>query len=307
MASGDGLRRATTTDQHLRVSKRPSSTGNRRPRGGGAASGPFLRTVHRRIGEDEGRFPFTVPAIRTLDALDVATPVTFFVGENGSGKSTLLEGIAAAARLPAVGSEDVDTDATLAAQRTLANALRLVWSRRAQRGFFLRAEDFFGFTKRLATMRAELLARLAEIEEEYADRSDYAKGLASGPVRASLGELESRYGVDLDANSHGQSFLRLFQSRFVAGGLYLLDEPEAPLSPQSQLGLIAMMGEMVAQDAQFIIATHSPILLSFPGAKIVSFDEAPVAEVRYEELESVRLVKEFLAEPGRYLRGILGE
>jgi predicted ATPase len=91
----------------------------------------------------------------------------------------------------------------------------------------------------------------------------------------------------------------------VPGGLYLLDEPEAPLSPQSQLGLMAMIGDMVAEDAQFLIATHSPILLAYPGARIVSFDETPVKAVAYEDLESVRLVKEFLEAPERYLRGII--
>ena len=264
--------------------------------------GSFLRTVQRRAAADGERFPFTVPAIRSLEALDVSAPVTFFVGENGSGKSTLLEAIAAAAGLPAVGSDDVARDDTLAGQRLLGDALRLVWNRRARRGFFLRAEDFFGYTKRLAVMRAELLARLDEIEVEYADRSSYAKGLAAGPVRGSLDALESRYGVNLDANSHGQSFLRLFQSRFVPGGLYLLDEPEAPLSPQSQLGLMVMIAEMVAQDAQFIVATHSPLLMAYPGASILSFDQEPVERVRYDELESVRLVRDFLVDPERYVR-----
>jgi predicted ATPase len=121
-------------------------------------------------------------------------------------------------------------------------------------------------------------------------------------MRASLAALESRYGVDLDANSHGQSFLKLFQSRFVPEGLYLLDEPEAPLSPQSQLGLLAMMADMVAQDAQFIVATHSPILMAYPGAAILSFDQEPVERVRYEDLDSVRLVRDFLVDPERYVR-----
>ena len=274
--------------------KRSVSTQNTRSGSGPLGKGPFLRSVRRRGGGDEGRFPFSVPAIRSLVALDLAAPVSFFVGENGSGKSTVLEAIAAAARLPAVGSDDVQADGTLAAQRELGDALQLVWSRRTKRGFFLRAEDFFGFTK-----------RLAEIELEYAERSAYAKGLASGPVRASLGALETRYGVDLDANSHGQSFLHLFRSRFVPGGLYLLDEPEAPLSPQSQLGLMAMIADMVAEDAQFVIATHSPLLLAYPGARIVSFDEVPVRSVEYSDLESVKLVREFLAAPERYLRGIV--
>ena len=269
-----------------------------------AAGPPFLREVRRRGDEEAGAFPFTVPAIRTLETLSLPGPVTFFVGENGSGKSTLLEAIAAAARLPAVGSADLDADATLGAQRSLGDALRLVWSRRTSRGFFLRAEDFFGFAKRLSQMRSELLLRLEELESEYADRSDWAKGLAMGPVHTSLAELERRYGVDLDANSHGQSFLRLFQSRLVPGGLYLLDEPEAPLSPQSQLGLMAMIADMVAQDAQFIIATHSPILMAYPGATIVSFDEVPVSVVEYGSLESVRLVREFLLAPERFVSRI---
>jgi predicted ATPase len=110
--------------------------------------------------------------------------------------------------------------------------------------------------------------------------------------------------VDLDANSHGQSFLRLFQARFVPGGLYLLDEPEAPLSPQSQLALMALMQDMIAQDAQFIVATHSPILLAYPGARIYSFDSVPVSKVRYEELEHVRLTRDFLNAPERFLRAL---
>ena len=263
--------------------------------------GLFLREVVRGKG-DADRFPFSVPAIRALDRLPFPTAVTYFVGENGSGKSTLLEAIAAAARLPAIGSTDLSGDATLDAQRELAAVLTLVWNRRTTRGFFLRAEDFFGFAKRVSAMRAELLQRIADLEMEYADRSAWAKGLAMGPARSSLADMERRYGIDLDANSHGQSFLKLFQSRFVPGGLYLLDEPEAPLSPQSQLAFMLMMQDMIAQDAQFIIATHSPILLAYPGATIYSFDVVPPAVVPYEELEHVVLTRDFLNAPERYLR-----
>lgn len=265
-----------------------------------------LASVTRRAGEDTA-FPFTVPAIRTLNALPLERPVTFFVGENGSGKSTLLEGIAAAAKLPAVGSADLPRDESLASQRRLGKSLRLSWDKKATRGFFLRAEDFFGFTKRLARERAELLTQMRETSEQYREqnRSRYAEGLAQGPLRASLAAMEHRYGVDLDANSHGQSFLKLFQSRFVPGGLYLLDEPEAPLSPQSQLALLAMIGDMVAQEAQFIIATHSPMLLAFPDAQIYSFDSIPVCPVTYEELDHVRITRDFLNAPDRYLSQVL--
>jgi predicted ATPase len=293
------------TGQHCSMPRRRSSLENTRPAGQAhGAAAPFLREIVRRGDGDAAGFPFSVPAIQTLGTLSLDSAVTFFVGENGSGKSTLLEAIAAAARLPAVGSADLDADVTLDAQRVLGGALRLVWSRRTSRGFFLRAEDFFGFSKRIAVMRLELQQRIAELEVEYADRSEFAMGLAMGPARTSLGELERRYGVDLDANSHGQSFLRLFQARFVPGGLYLLDEPEAPLSPQSQLALMAMMGDMIAQDAQFVVATHSPILLAYPGARIYSFDTLPVAAVEYGELEHVRLTRDFLNAPERYLRAL---
>ena len=265
----------------------------------------FLREIRVRPGDrDANRFPFSVPTIRTLDVLCVDSPVTFFVGENGSGKSTLLEAIAMAARLPAVGSADLPKDESLGAQLFLSDALKLIWSRHTARGFFLRAEDFFGFTKRVSAMRSEFQAQLSEIERNYVDRSAHAKALATLPVRRSLAELEQMYGVDLDANSHGQSFLKLFSSRFVPAGLYLLDEPEAPLSPQSQLALLVMMQDMIAQQAQFIIATHSPMLLAFPGARIYSFDSAPVAEVPFEELDHVVLMREFLNGPERYIRAL---
>ena len=270
-------------------------------------SSVHLRSIKRRRADDNS-FPFNVPAIRTLDELALDTPVTFFVGENGSGKSTLLEGIAAAVRLPAIGSVDVQRDETLAAQQRFGKALRLSWTKKATRGFFLRAEDFFGFTKQLAQQRVELQQHAAEITKQYAAerRSTYATGLALGPLLGSLADMERRYGVDLDANSHGQSFLKLFQSRFVPGGLYLLDEPEAPLSPQSQLALLAMMAEMIGKDAQFVIATHSPILLAFPNARIYNFDATPIQAVAYEELDHVRITRDFLTAPGRYLNRILG-
>ncbi len=264
-----------------------------------------LDAVSLKRAPGELGFPFDIPAVRSLSTLAFREPVTFFVGENGSGKSTLLEAIAVAADLPVVGSEGAREDQTLHAQRRLARLLRLVWRRRTHKGFFLRAEDFFGFAKRLSRMRSELQERVREVETELADASPYARGLAQGPARSSLADMERRYGVDLDANSHGESFLKLFGSRLVPDGLYLLDEPEAPLSPQSQLALIAMIADMVASEAQFIIATHSPILLAFPGAAIYTFDRTPVEPVEYGDIEHVNLTREFLNDPERYLRKLL--
>lgn len=232
----------------------------------------------------------------------MTAPVTFFVGENGSGKSTLLEGVAAAARMITVGASPVDRDETLRDQARLGRHLKLVWSRPTRKGFFLRAEDFFGFARRISQLRAEMHARLADVEREYADASDYVRNLAAGPARASIAELQRRYGVSLDARSHGESFLTLFLSRLVPGGLYLLDEPEAPLSPQNQLALIALLRQAVAEGSQFIIATHSPIVLGLPDASILSFDETPPLPVAYEELDHVLLTRDFLNHRERFLR-----
>jgi predicted ATPase len=262
-----------------------------------------IRSLARKPGKGpaDDRFPFTVPAIRSLAELDLSAPVTFFVGENGSGKSTMLEGIAAAAALPTVGASEIADDETLAAQRRLAASFKLVWEARTHRGFFLRAEDFFGFARRIAQMRAELNQRLKDVDEDYKNASAWARGLASGPAAGSLAELTKRYGVDLDARSHGEGFLKLFEARLAPNGVYLLDEPEAALSPQNQLVLLALFKEMVAQDCQFIVATHSPMLLAYTGARIYNFDTDPITEVQWEDLEHVSLTRAFLENPRRFL------
>ena len=253
------------------------------------------------------RFPFSVPSIKGLDSLAFPSPVTVFVGENGSGKSTLLEALALATKLPTVGLVESNRDPTLEAQRALAKTLTLVWHARSHRGFFLRAEDFFGFTHRLASLQDEMRARIQEVQDGYEGATEHTKGLAAGPAAASLAEIRQRYGANLDANSHGESFLKLFESRLVPGGLFLLDEPEAALSPQSQLALLAMMNDQVAQGGQFVLATHSPILMAIPGATIYDFDQSPLVETPFDELASVGLLRSFLEAPNRFLRHLWTE
>ena len=249
-------------------------------------------------------FPFIVPAIASLDRLDLDAPVTILVGENGTGKSTFIESLAIATQLPAVGSARPSDDPTLEPQRRLAKRFRLTWRRRTHRGFFLRAEDFFGFQKQLGVARAEHEAELARIDVDLAESSEYARRLAKGPHHASIDAMESRYGANPDARSHGEAFLNLFAERLAPAGLYLLDEPEAALSAQSQLGFLAMIRDAIQSGSQFIIATHSPILMAIPGARILSFDNPPVREVSYDDLASVALVRDFLMAPERYLRMI---
>ena len=245
-------------------------------------------------------FPFTLPVVRKFREVRLRGAVTFLVGENGSGKSTLIEALAAAVGSVVVGGEDVRTDRTLAHARALGAQLKLAWEKRTHRGFFLRAEDFFNFAKRVNQTAAELEEMAHEFERE--GMKGYGLRLAQGVVRGQRRALVNRYGEDADARSHGEGFLNLFQSRFVPGGLYLLDEPEAPLSPQRQLALLSMLKEMTAQDSQFVIATHSPILMALPGADILSFDHAPLRRVPYDKVEHVSLTRDFLNNPEAFLR-----
>lgn len=252
-------------------------------------------------------FPFGVPVVQSFETIELTAPITFLVGENGSGKSTLLEGLACAIDIPAVGGETLRSDKTLDAVRPLADYMRLVWTKRNKQGFFLRAEDFFGFAKRIQQLEADLKAEEERIQAEYNEsgRSEFARGLQLGPIQKELSALKRRYGDGLDAQSHGESFLLLFQNRFTPNGIYLLDEPEAPLSPIRQLGFLSLLKEMVeSYNSQFVIATHSPILMAYPGAQILSFDEGRVQEVGWQDLEHVTLTRDFLNDPETYLKYI---
>lgn len=270
------------------------------------SEGIWLRSIQAHETEPaSNRFPFSIPVIKSLSALEFSAPVTFFIGENGCGKSTLLEAIAIAAGSITVGSENAAQDQTLSAVRNLADTLKLVWSKKTRRVFFMRSEDFFGYARKMAATYAELQTDLDAVEAEYKHRSPTAKNLARIPYAREMGALQRDYGPGLDARSHGESYLHLFQARFVPDGLYLLDEPEAPLSPLRQLSFLAILHSMVAQKAQFIIATHSPILMAYPGAEILSFDTGEIRQVHYNEIEHVRITKAFLESPESYLRHLL--
>ena len=201
-----------------------------------------------------------------------------------------------------MGSESVRTDKSLAPLRKLAQYFKLAWTKRTRKGFFLRAEDFFGYAKSMRQTKEEFQQELENIESEYKGRSKYAKALASMPYNGQLAEMQRRYGDGLDTYSHGESFLTLFQSRFVPDGLYLLDEPEAALSPMRQVSFLAVLKQMTQQNSQFIIATHSPIILAFPDAQILQFANGTIHEVKYDTLEHVQLTKDFLNNPESFLR-----
>ncbi len=254
-------------------------------------------------GEPEAaEFPFTLGIVRSLKSIEFDAPVTLFVGENGSGKSTILETLACAIGCVTIGSESVKTDPSLASVRRLARHVRLSWTKRTHRGFFLRAEDFFAYAKGMRQSRDELQSEMAQLERAARKRSDFAASQTRTAYLGQIAGIQARYGDGLDARSHGESYMALFQTRFVPEGLYLLDEPEAALSPTRQLSFIAALKQMVEKDSQFIIATHSPIILAFPGAAIWSFDGESMHRVCYGDLEHVNLTRDFLQNPESFLR-----
>ena len=236
---------------------------------------PYLRSIRSDPERMNGtHFPFNIPAFCNGIALDLPTPVTFFVGENGSGKSTLLEALAEICGFnPEGGNRDHYREAR-EDRSELAQALKLSWMPKMTEGFFMRAESFYNF-------------------------ASYLDGSGS--------DFTAYGGKSLHRQSHGESFLALFQSRF-EHGLFILDEPEAALSPQRQLAFLRIIHQLeVPRHAQFLIATHSPILLAYPDATLYQFEEDGIREVAYRETDHYLVTKEFLNGPERILRYLFSE
>ena len=240
---------------------------------------PFLRTIatlEERV--DPTEFPFTLPLLKNGFRLDLTTMVTLLVGENGSGKSTLLEAIAQQCRFNPEGGSKFTNFGTREETSPLARALRLSWSTKVFDGFFLRAESFFNFAS-------------------YLDR------LNQEDARALL----SYGGRSLHEQSHGDAFLALFNNRFEQG-IYILDEPEAALSPQRQLAFLALVHQLEQSGmSQFLIATHSPILLAYAGATLFSLDGSSIQPIDYHDTDHYRITKSFLESPERYFRHLFSD
>jgi predicted ATPase len=267
-----------------------------------AALSQEIAEAHREV------YPFCVPAVAALATapLQFTSPVTFLVGENGTGKSAILEGIACAANANAVAGDDLQHDARLGPARELARYLRLSWRARSRRGFFLRAEDFFGFARRISQLRGSLEEDLAAFNAAPGPES-LGRRMARGAYQREIGELRRTDSV-MNESSHGESFLALFQRRFVPRGLYLLDEPETPLSPMRQLSLLSLLQEMTTSgESQFIIASHSPLLMAFPGAEIYQLSGGAPQRIAWADLEHVSLTRDFLNDPQLFLRHLLAD
>jgi predicted ATPase len=240
--------------------------------------GPYL--LHLELLRDRvpsfDRFPYSLPALRNLDRLPFHPKVTFFAGENGTGKSTLLEAIAISERLNPEGGSRHFNFATRASHSDLDVCLRVARTvSLARDAYFLRAESFYNVASEIERIGPELV-----------------------PIYG---------GRSLHEQSHGESFFTLFRHRFRGHGLYLMDEPEAALSPKRQLEFLVILHDYCKQGAQFVIATHSPIILAYPDARIYVFGEEGVREVPYQETEHYLVMRGFLTNPQRTLSVLLAD
>ncbi|MFI9503635.1 AAA family ATPase [Nocardia sp. NPDC052566] len=242
----------------------------------------FVRRVvlDRRTVPSFDEYPFSLPGVRELTELELHPRVTFIVGENGSGKSTLLEAIATEWGFNPEGGTKNFNFATRSSHSSLNEHLRLVKSMDKPRdGFFLRAESFFN-----------VATNIENLDREF----------SFGPP-----VIDSYGGVSLHEQSHGESFFALMLHRFGGNGFYVLDEPEAALSPNRQLAMIARLHELVRARSQFVIATHSPLLMSYPDAWIYQIGDDGYELVDYEETAHYRLTRTFLENPDTYLDMLL--
>ncbi|MDQ0878704.1 putative ATPase [Paenibacillus sp. V4I3] len=235
----------------------------------------YLRSLEilRNDHTDPKTYPFSIPAVKSLKSLSFRTNVTFLVGENGSGKSTLLEAIAYQSGFNTAGGGKNNYYDVDASHSILGDHIRLSWMPKITNGFFLRAETFYHFASHLDTLPESL--------QYYGGRS-------------------------LHEQSHGEAFLSLFKHRFGKKAIYLLDEPEAALSPARQLALMRVIKDL-EKEAQFIIATHSPILLGFPDAQIINFDVHPIEEIRYEDTLHYIITRRFLENRKTFLQELFSD
>lgn len=242
-------------------------------------------------------YPFSLKWLSYIDQFDLNHPLIFLVGNNGIGKSTLLQALAIQNQIPQLTNESYETDPNYDKMLAFAECLKTEWSVKSKSGFFFRADDYISFVRKNARLRNELLHELALLDERGVPKLAFERQ----PYENSLAALKRTYPKELHELSHGQSFLALFKSRLVPKSLYLLDEPETPLSSQNQLALLHMIDAQIKQGAQFIIASHSPILTAHPDAVIYRMEEDQINSISYDEIENVAFMKNFMTDPKRFM------
>jgi predicted ATPase len=245
-------------------------------------------------------FPFNIPAVRFGRQVELGGQVTVFVGDNGTGKSTLLESIGYGLDLPLIGGRIGKASPSFAAAKVIGPYLEFRWKREVRKGFFFRAEDFSAFIDNVDREREKIAMELIDLKGKVDD--SVILQMRENMNYAAFG-MRKQYGQDMQAFSHGEAYLNILQNRVLDKGIFILDEPEAALSPLKQLSLLAFILEVLKKgQAQFIIATHSPILMGIPDAVLYQITEEGMEKVTYKETDHYRITRRFLDDPESYLR-----
>ncbi len=249
---------------------------------------------------DSVEYPFNIECLRNTKELDFNNKITILVGDNGSGKSTLLKTIAYYNNSINVSKEKMESS-YYNRVKELSEKMKISYSVKTRSGFFFSGEEFITYINNLKEMKENLETDLEEMQEEFKNKSEYVRALAFGPVRKELNALSSKYDGELRFKSHGEGFLTFFKSRMHQKGIYLLDEPETPLSATNQYQLLVLITDLVKNGSQVIIATHSPILMALKDATIYNFSEKSIKKIKYDDIESVVFTKHFLNNKSNFI------
>ncbi len=253
---------------------------------------PFIRSFYFGEFPKTDSFPFNLAFLTSQENFEISGKITVVIGDNGCGKSTLLESLAYSIGLPTIATNDIRSDETLGGGQLLNTFLRIRWTKPTRNGLFFRAEDLQRLVARLDFIKKELDTAITELESEL---SEAAMKAPKSMLLDEKAAIEDRYGPDLNAFSHGEAFLKVFENRLRQPGVYILDEPEASLSPTRQLALMQIIIDRAENRGfQFIIATHSPILMGLPGAAILQISDGKILPIELEETEHFRITKQFL-------------
>jgi len=248
------------------------------------------------LKHDEEGYPFHLPFFN--QEIQFTSPITILIGDNGSGKSTFLELIRSKLDLFQIGTPY---------QYPKAIHCKTRYILQKPKGFYFSSEDFTTYIHELEKEKVWSKSELDRIDIEYANRSTLAKTLASMPHQRTIHEIESLHNRPLQESSHGEAYLSFFQSRMREKQLILLDEPETPLSFQNQMALLYLLKQTVDSNSQLIIATHSPVIMAYPGANILHVTKDGFQTVRYQDIEQVQSLKQFLNHPEQYFRHLFQE
>ena len=263
-----------------------------------------LKKIHF-YANQQIEFPYSLPFFGK--EIDIRSDVVCLVGENGSGKSTFLECLNVV-----LGLYTIRQRTTLPVELTksivkASKQIKCEYRLSKPKGFFFSAEDFTSYIHGLVLDKMEAKAQLDRVTVEYAKKSVLSQSLARMPHARTLAEIDQLYERDLLTSSHGEAYLDFFKSRIRQNEIYLLDEPETPLSIQNQLALLAIIDRGIKQKNQFIIATHSPILMAIPNAQIIQIRNDEIKEVSYDQIDSVILLKQFMNHPESFFRYLYQE